>query len=329
MKKTVILSLLLTTITGHVYAYSDMTDSPFAPETDKLSTYGIVNGYEDGSFRPENKITRAETAKMLAAAMGYGQHNMSYIDDRLDNFSDFTENHWAYEYVVWLNNTVENLFEGFGDGSFRPDDNITVAQISKMAIQAHGNGGYINYVDNSLGYPYSYINTGVEYGFLNGIDISDSDREITRAEAAKIISNTIEIPMTDELGYSDIDDNNEIFWHTIRVTFDGNNRFPFMSFETCLQSGNWISDGKYITANPLKEDNICTVLGDVISLSNDTVTVMTKKIHAHDGGLYLPEDMLEVSFKMNGHTVEVGDNYCFVLVKDNGEWQTERCCVIK
>lgn len=329
MKKTFIIGTLLLVMSGRAYAYSDIDNSVCKAEIDRLSAYTIISGYEDGTFKPKSKVSRAEVGKMLAVAMGYGKYDTPSEKHSEVIFTDFTQSHWAYPYIQWLNNIAGEVISGFEDDSFRADDSVTVAQLTKIAILSHGNDGYVNYVDEALGYPQGYINVGKEYGFLDGIDLSDIDRDITREEAAKIIYNTITIPVSCSVGYSDINGDGEVFWNAQRVILDGNNRFSFTSFETYLQNGNWISEPEYITINPLDEDDICTVLGEVINVDGRTAIVRTNKIHAHDGGLYLPDDKIEVSLKVNENEIETGEFYCFVVTKDKKKLIIDRCCIIR
>ena len=76
------------------FAYSDIDERhDWASEAiNSLSDKNIINGYEDGTLRPENKVTRAELAKMLVVA--YELEDESSI-----NFKDVKEDDWYYEYV--------------------------------------------------------------------------------------------------------------------------------------------------------------------------------------------------------------------------------------
>lgn len=84
---------------------------------------GIINGYEDGSFKPANAITRAEFAAMVSRFFE------NELTAGLVSFTDISE-HWAEEYIVKV--AVMQWINGYEDGSFRPDYNITRAEA--MAI---------------------------------------------------------------------------------------------------------------------------------------------------------------------------------------------------
>lgn len=83
----------------------------------------ILNGYPDGSFRPDQSITRAELAKTLATAYGLEGSGPK------GQFPDTTE-HWAEEYIDALANA--KIITGYPDGSFKPESPITRAEMVVM-----------------------------------------------------------------------------------------------------------------------------------------------------------------------------------------------------
>lgn len=87
-----------------------------------LARAGVLNGYNDGSFRPDNNITRAEMAAIISRfAELEGSTRISFTD---------IKGHWAEKSILlaasngWIN--------GYNDGSFRPDQNITRAETFAM-----------------------------------------------------------------------------------------------------------------------------------------------------------------------------------------------------
>ena len=86
-----------------------------------LANAGIVNGYADGTFRPDAPITRGEMAKIVA--------QFATLDTTSDIFSDIS-GHWSEAYINlaagngWIN--------GYPDGSFKPEQSITRAETMTM-----------------------------------------------------------------------------------------------------------------------------------------------------------------------------------------------------
>ena len=68
----------------------------------ELSNRGIINGYENNAFSPENAITRAELAKLLVTAGNIDTKNV-YVHLALENCEDLSKNHWAAVYMVASN----------------------------------------------------------------------------------------------------------------------------------------------------------------------------------------------------------------------------------
>ena len=102
-----------------------------------LNGLGVISGYPDGTFKPENSITRAEIAKLLVEALGY----KNLATGSTANFSD-TKGHWAEGHIALAAGL--GLTAGYPDGSFRPDQAISYDEVLTMIIRALG------YTDASL-----------------------------------------------------------------------------------------------------------------------------------------------------------------------------------
>ena len=95
----------------------------YAQSINNLASLGILEGYEDGSFQPEQTITRAEFA---AVASRFEQ--LSQADGIV--FEDVPEDHWAVMYIS--NVYAKGWVSGYPDGSFRPENSITRAEVVKI-----------------------------------------------------------------------------------------------------------------------------------------------------------------------------------------------------
>lgn len=90
---------------------------------------GAVDGYPDGTFRPENPITRAEFVKILEKLFNLG------IEDGNTNLSDIS-GHWAEKSIVSM--VQKGFIKGYPDGTFRPDENITRAEVITLINRVAG-----------------------------------------------------------------------------------------------------------------------------------------------------------------------------------------------
>ncbi|MBR2490693.1 MAG: S-layer homology domain-containing protein [Ruminiclostridium sp.] len=101
--------------------YSDVAQTQwFNNAISTLSNAGIINGYEDGSFRPNSPITRAEFAKVAVSFFSYVDREYQGI------FPDVPENKWYAKFVEAASEL--GLITGYEDGTFRPERNITRAE---------------------------------------------------------------------------------------------------------------------------------------------------------------------------------------------------------
>ena len=114
---------------------SDTADSPFAREIDTLCVYQILSGFEDGSFRPKDTLTRAQFCAMIASALNLPA-------GRREQFSDVDADAWYARAVLALADM--GFISGYGDGSFRPENPVTFQEMAvildKMAVWASMDG---------------------------------------------------------------------------------------------------------------------------------------------------------------------------------------------
>ena len=90
-----------------------------------LEKYDIINGYEDGMFRPDAEITRAEFVTMAERAYSL----FADVENGKENiFTDITSSeHWAAEHIYTA--IAMDWIKGYADGTFRPDNHITRAEV--------------------------------------------------------------------------------------------------------------------------------------------------------------------------------------------------------
>lgn len=102
---------------------SDLKGHWAQESVNNLIEQGVLNGYPDGTFRPDQSITRAELAKTLAVAYGFQSSGVQ------DVFPD-TQGHWAQDYIVAL--AHNEIITGYPNGSFKPEAPVTRAEMVTM-----------------------------------------------------------------------------------------------------------------------------------------------------------------------------------------------------
>jgi hypothetical protein len=125
-------------------AFSDVNgEHQYAKSINWMQANNVVVGYEDGSFRPDNKVNRAEFLKMLYETVG-----MENVDTQF-SFPDVPENEWYAKYVKEAYAT--GVVDGYPDGTFRPASYINFAEAMKIVANAFFDVDYL-YIDG-IDYP--------------------------------------------------------------------------------------------------------------------------------------------------------------------------------
>jgi len=102
----------------------------YTPYIAKAVNLGIVEGYDDGNFRPGNMVNRAEALKILLLAKGIDLEG--YDLSSAASFDDVSEAIWYAVYVAYA--VDMNLIEGYEDGTFKGGNDILRAEIAKLTV---------------------------------------------------------------------------------------------------------------------------------------------------------------------------------------------------
>ena len=100
-----------------------------------LSALGVINGYTDGSFKPDATITRAEAAKMIYTIWNGGNDDASAFEWK-SVFNDVYSGHWAEGYINFC--YTNGIINGKTATTFAPDDSVTGTELAKMLLICMG-----------------------------------------------------------------------------------------------------------------------------------------------------------------------------------------------
>ena len=151
---------------------------------------GIFNGYDDGNYRPDNNINRAEMASLMG-------NLMDYIDRSDNTYSDVEAGSW-YEEAISM--AVEaGIMGGYGDGRVGPTDNLTrqdavVMFCKALGIQQDDRPGGFKDADEIADYALGYVNAMSNAGLISGYGDAGEFKpraNITRAEIVTIMNNSV------------------------------------------------------------------------------------------------------------------------------------------
>ena len=134
-----------------------------------LTGMGIINGYEDDSFKPQQSITRAEVAAMIyRVATGDVEDEKADINAGAKIFTDVDADDWYAGYVNYCGDA--EYIKGFEDDSFRADENVTGYQVLAMILRAVGYDKNNEFTGTN--WTINVASTAAEVGLLKNVDSS-------------------------------------------------------------------------------------------------------------------------------------------------------------
>ena len=152
-----------------------------------------IFGYEDGTFRPDNNMSRAEAAAIFARLIS--EKKGEKISSKT-SFNDVSKNEWYSDYIGYL--SKYGIIKGYADNTFRPNDNVTRAEFVAMTVRFNSlfnevkKGSYtVKYTDVASNYwAYSDVAYAKHTGWLNGYadGTFKGDNAITRAEVVTVVN---------------------------------------------------------------------------------------------------------------------------------------------
>ena len=136
MAVSLLVSLLAVPVgAASVTKFSDVSDSYTATAIETLRLMGVLDGYGDGTFRPDTVLNRAQFCKMAVYAMDGSGELGRYSTVTI--FPDVKPSHWAASYIN-LASKGKAIILGFADGYFRPDSKVTYAQAVTILLRQLG-----------------------------------------------------------------------------------------------------------------------------------------------------------------------------------------------
>ena len=149
---------------------------------------GMVNGYGEGIFKPNQTMTRAEFTKIIVSGLNLPdtEQQLSFADN--DQIAE-----WAVPYVEQA--VAANVITGYTDNTFGPSKNITRAEMAVMVVKALGlevqENAELTFADAEQipAYAKPYIAVAVEKGLIVGLEGNKfgPNQSATRAEAATVV----------------------------------------------------------------------------------------------------------------------------------------------
>lgn len=177
---TIIFGLFVSLTTHAAGQLSDVNNSKFKEAVYFLHGEKVIGGYPDGTFKPENKINRAEFLKILIGARYEKQlQERNYNTRCFDDITDVKQ--WFVPYACFAQDW--GIISGYDDGTLRPSANINVAEAAKIINLVYGS----NTATNQDPWYKPYLKFLLENRFLPE-QITDANHTLSRAEMAEMIT---------------------------------------------------------------------------------------------------------------------------------------------
>ena len=154
----------------------------------------LVEGYEDGTYGLDKNIKRSEITRLLVLANG-NEELAKQLQGSMKIYSDVDAKHWANG-VISVGTTVPSdangiaMLAGYPDGSFKPENDVTYAELAKMLVVLAKKDLTADMVKNAK-WATSWMTWAAQLGILDDVNVVDSNKAANRADAFTMIYNAL------------------------------------------------------------------------------------------------------------------------------------------
>ena len=185
------LIMVIGTMTVPAFAYSDVEEGTYTSEAITILTdLDILHGFVDGSFKPDDTITRAQMATVICNALGYGE-----IGQTTTVFKDVPKEHWASGYIGMINGL--GIVAGYGEGYYGPEDPVTYEQVAKIIVATLG---YTPMANEQGGWYQGYLSVAAQLDITDNVPMMIG-KPAPRGAVAAMVYNALDVDMMEQVGF--------------------------------------------------------------------------------------------------------------------------------
>ena len=257
-----------------ILPFSDVEeDTKYYDSIAYLYDEGIISGYGDGTFKPNEAVNRVEALKILLLSA-----NIEIQAETESTFSDVAGTEWFYPYLA--EGLEKKIVSGYSDGTFQPENTVNMVEVLKMLVNTHqlipqkpsADNEFFPDADPEAWYA-SYLYFGVENGliYVDSEGNINPDKKLTRAELADIIYRYI------NLGY-----------------YSGEVGFGKATYYSDIFEGRSTASGETYFQNKMTAAHLTLPFGTVVRVTNIN-NGHTIEVIINDRGPYAEGHVLDLS----------------------------------
>ena len=273
----------------------------------------LVEGYEDGTYGLDKNIKRSEITRLLVLANG-NEELAKQLQGSMKIYSDVDAKHWANG-VISVGTTVPSdangiaMLAGYPDGSFKPENDVTYAELAKMLVVLAKKDLTADMVKNAK-WATDWMTWAAQLGILNDVTINDSNKAANRADAFTMIYNALyamkefkRVPANETRGIVSYLTNSKLV-----LNQDDKKEFT-VTGETVIVTG------KNVRSNVVKVkslNNLDLYKGSLVRILTNSKNEVTHIIELGN-----PVDLAKSQFEQTNKAKVVADNTVWNGVADN------------
>ena len=165
-------------------AYSDIEGKACEGAVNVLSALKVVDGFTDGTYKPEQTVTRAQMAKLIVTALGVAD----YATAKTSKYTDMGAATWAIPYVEYASNL--NIVNGVGNNKFNPNGLVTYEQAATMIVRALGYTDQCKEMNGT--WPAIYIQKAMALNIFEDV-VNGGANGANRGDVAIMLYNALDI----------------------------------------------------------------------------------------------------------------------------------------